>query len=168
MGGYVDASDREGDAALRRLVAAAVSPEAARCGSVHSAVSATPVALRRWGLRPLVAEAVPATGLFSDVLQQARALVFLTDLEEHVSPDPGLVSDVLGLSASEGRLVSRLVSGDNLEKAAADLGITVGTARQEVKSAFAKTGTHRQAELVLLARSLAGRRASPLADGEER
>jgi DNA-binding CsgD family transcriptional regulator len=46
-----------------------------------------------------------------------------------------------------------LSSGDTLEAAAAKCQISYQTARNQLKAVFAKTGTHRQSELVsLLAR----------------
>ena len=41
--------------------------------------------------------------------------------------------------------------GDDLVRAASALGISTDTARTQLKAVFAKTETHRQSELVLLA-----------------
>jgi DNA-binding CsgD family transcriptional regulator len=53
------------------------------------------------------------------------------------------------LSPVEARLVVHLVQGTSLKSSAEALGITYETVRTYVKSTFRKTGTHRQAELVL-------------------
>ena len=53
------------------------------------------------------------------------------------------------LTPAEARIVLRLVAGDSLRCAANALGITYETVRTYLKSTFRKTGTHRQAELVL-------------------
>ena len=54
-----------------------------------------------------------------------------------------------GLSRGEARLVALLFAGASLRSCAQALGIKYETARTYLKSAFQKTGTHRQAELVL-------------------
>jgi DNA-binding CsgD family transcriptional regulator len=43
-----------------------------------------------------------------------------------------------------------VVAGRNLKDAAAGLGVSVATVRSQLARIFAKTGTDRQAELVLL------------------
>jgi DNA-binding CsgD family transcriptional regulator len=53
------------------------------------------------------------------------------------------------LTHAEARLVGHLVAGASLRSCAKALGIKYETARSYLKSAFLKTGTHRQAELVL-------------------
>ena len=53
------------------------------------------------------------------------------------------------LSPAQARLVSHLVAGVSLKSSAKALGIKYETARSYLKSTFLKTGTHRQAELVL-------------------
>ena len=55
----------------------------------------------------------------------------------------------LGLSPAEARLVALLFAGGGLRSSAEALGVTYETARTCLKSVFQKTGTHRQAELVL-------------------
>jgi DNA-binding CsgD family transcriptional regulator len=53
------------------------------------------------------------------------------------------------LTHAEARLVVHLVQGTSLKSSAEALGVKYETARSYLKSAFLKTGTHRQAELVL-------------------
>jgi len=54
-----------------------------------------------------------------------------------------------GLRPAEARLVAHLITGASLRSCAQALGIKYETARSYLKSVFEKTGTHRQAELVL-------------------
>ena len=56
----------------------------------------------------------------------------------------------LGLTVAEARLAAALAQGMSLKDYAAAAGIAEGTARVQLKSVFARTGTHRQAELVAL------------------
>ncbi|HVZ51474.1 MAG TPA: hypothetical protein VG986_05880 [Pseudolabrys sp.] len=55
-----------------------------------------------------------------------------------------------GLTASEILLTLRLFGGETLREAARALGISYETARTKLKFIFQKTGTRRQAELILL------------------
>jgi len=55
-----------------------------------------------------------------------------------------------GLTPSEARLALHLVTGETLRSAAAELHISYETARTQLKSIFSKTGTCRQAELVVV------------------
>jgi DNA-binding CsgD family transcriptional regulator len=59
------------------------------------------------------------------------------------------LEDRFHLTHSEARLVLHLVEGISLKSSAETLGVTYETVRSYLKSAFLKTGTHRQAELVL-------------------
>jgi DNA-binding CsgD family transcriptional regulator len=61
-----------------------------------------------------------------------------------------LLRSAFGLTIAEARLASRLASGDSLDDAANMLCVTKNTARVQLKAVFAKTSTHRQAELVAL------------------
>ena len=55
-----------------------------------------------------------------------------------------------GLTPAEARLAFHLVAGETLRSAAIKLSITYETARSQLKSIFKKTGTCRQAELVIV------------------
>jgi DNA-binding CsgD family transcriptional regulator len=54
-----------------------------------------------------------------------------------------------GLTPAEARLALHLVAGESLRSAAVKLSITYETARTHLKNIFHKTGTCRQAELVI-------------------
>ena len=55
-----------------------------------------------------------------------------------------------GLTPAESRLALRLTTGEALRAAASALDINYETARTMLKRVFEKTGTHRQAELVIV------------------
>ncbi len=59
------------------------------------------------------------------------------------------LQDRFHLTRSEARVVVHLFQGTSLKSAAEALGVKYETVRSYLKSAFLKTGTHRQAELVL-------------------
>jgi DNA-binding CsgD family transcriptional regulator len=65
------------------------------------------------------------------------------------TPQADFLETRFGLSPAEARLVALLFAGASLRSSATALGIKYETVRSYLKSAFQKTGTHRQAELVL-------------------
>lgn len=58
------------------------------------------------------------------------------------------IAELYELTPAEERLLDHLLDGSGLFEAAQRLGITRNTARTHMKRIYAKTGTHRQAELV--------------------
>jgi DNA-binding CsgD family transcriptional regulator len=53
-----------------------------------------------------------------------------------------------GLTQAEARVALAITKGERLDEIARARGVTVATARTQLKSVFSKTRTHRQAELV--------------------
>jgi DNA-binding CsgD family transcriptional regulator len=82
--------------------------------------------------------------------------LFLARPEAKSTPDPQVLRDVLGLTMAEARLASVLNRGMTLVEAAKELGIAHNTAKVQLRSVFAKTGVHRQAQLVGLMATLSG------------
>lgn len=70
--------------------------------------------------------------------------------------DPEALRELLGLTMAEARLAAVLAEGMSLVEAAKALGIAHNTAKVQLRAVFAKTGVHRQAQLVALLASLAG------------
>jgi DNA-binding CsgD family transcriptional regulator len=64
-------------------------------------------------------------------------------------PQADFLEERFHLTHAEARLVVHLVQGTSLKSSAEALGLKYETARSYLKSAFQKTGAHRQAELVL-------------------
>jgi DNA-binding CsgD family transcriptional regulator len=60
-----------------------------------------------------------------------------------------LLRSHFGLTTAEARVALHLVAGGTLRAAAFELSITYETARTHLKNIFGKTGTCRQAELVI-------------------
>jgi DNA-binding CsgD family transcriptional regulator len=120
-------------------------------GLRFSPAAASPVAVPRNGRRPLLVEAMPlAAGAVDDPLCVLRSMVMITDLEFKETSGADRARDVFHLTKAEGRLAARLARGEDIDAAAAVLGVTRHTARSQLKAIFAKTDTHRQAELVAL------------------
>lgn len=76
-----------------------------------------------------------------------RVLLVLSPAAEGSDLDTG---KPLGLSRMQLRVAEALAAGGTLKDAAALLGISYETARTHLKAAMAKTGTRRQAELLVL------------------
>jgi DNA-binding CsgD family transcriptional regulator len=107
------------------------------------------VSVRRVGRRPLVATVV---GTSRRALQpaDAAAILFVLDPEQDVLRMLGASCGLYGLTETESRLTKHLVSGLTVTEAAAAMRIQCATARAYLKQIFAKTGTHRQTDLVRL------------------
>ena len=111
---------------------------------------ANPILIRRERKAPILLRALPVNAAARSVFLGARALLTLTELIAKPGPNPLDISRAFGLSRAEARLASLIVGGLSPEEAASRLGISVITARNEIKAAMAKTGTHRQSGLVAL------------------
>jgi DNA-binding CsgD family transcriptional regulator len=59
------------------------------------------------------------------------------------------------LTKAEAKLAARLACGETIEDIAEEHGVSISTARVQLKSIFTKTGSSRQAELVSLLTRLA-------------
>jgi DNA-binding CsgD family transcriptional regulator len=69
-----------------------------------------------------------------------------------------ILVEALGLSVAEARLVSTLCEGGTLSDAAERIGVSLNTAKSQLASAFSKTNTTRQSELLALVVALPKRR----------
>src|SRR5262249_23985147 len=104
--------------------------------------------------RPLNLLVAPLrASLAPEATARAQVVVFVTDPEEIPFAPVERLQHYLGLTQAEAALVLWLVQGRRVEDAADELGISVNTARTQLKRALTKTGTGRQAELVRLALS---------------
>jgi DNA-binding CsgD family transcriptional regulator len=74
----------------------------------------------------------------------------LVDLDECPAPNLPTLQAVFGLAKAEAKLALWLMCGDTIEDIAEEHGVSISTARVQLKSIFAKMGTSRQAELVAL------------------
>ena len=114
------------------------------------ALSCPPIAVLRTGKRPLVIRFLPVGGAARTPFLGARVLLVLSDLEARRQPDSVTIAQAFGLSPAETRLAALIARCLSPKQAADELGVAHETARAVLKSVFAKTGTHRQSELVAL------------------
>ncbi len=99
-----------------------------------------PILLRIWPIDPAARWPSP----------EVRALLTLNALGPKPGPPAPILAKAFGLTPSEAKLACIIARGAGPEIAAIELKISRETARNQLKSIFAKTGTHRQSELVAL------------------
>jgi len=80
--------------------------------------------------------------------EQPAALIFIRDPE--ASLDVTHLRELFGLTRAEATVAAALGRGRSLDDIATELNVSIGTVRTHLKRSLAKTGTHRQAQLVAL------------------
>jgi DNA-binding CsgD family transcriptional regulator len=78
----------------------------------------------------------------------AAAAIFVADPDTRAERPPERLRRLYGLTPMEAEVGSRLAQGMSLSEIRDALGVTIHTVRGHLKRLFAKTDTHRQAELV--------------------
>ena len=142
-GARILAQDHEAASAFIRLAEA--------CRSPHPlSVSGKRIVVRRGERRPIVVYPHALSGAAVEPFSGGRVLLLLTDLEAKSQPAASVLIAAFGLTDAEARLAVILCGGGSLELACETLHMARETGRNHLKSIFAKTNTHRQAELVLL------------------
>lgn len=109
-----------------------------------------PVVLPLGPERSLHVDALPLPPTERGPASALVALVLLREAADGAGALAGTLKARFGLTPAEQRLAVALADGTGLREAAGHLGICLSTARAQLKAIFAKTGTHRQAELVAL------------------
>jgi DNA-binding CsgD family transcriptional regulator len=130
---------------------------AARTGAGAGLDAGTVLRIRASGgeaLPVLIAPFRIVTGAWG--ARQPTAALLFRDPEGAKAPQATTIATLYDLSPAEGRLVALLVAGHTLTEAARHAGISLNTAKTQLKSAFARTGFARQSQLI------ADIRASPL------
>jgi DNA-binding CsgD family transcriptional regulator len=143
-------TDKHARAALESLV------DALRVAGDTTPLPTGPIVVRREIKAPVLIRILPIEPAARCPFLGARALLLLLDLSERRPPESRLLITSFGLTAAEARLAALIGAGETIERAAEQLGISMQTARTQLKSVFGKTGTHRQAELVALIARLHG------------
>jgi DNA-binding CsgD family transcriptional regulator len=145
----------------KRLVSVARDATATLDRALHALVWAkghalhAPVVLPRRVGRPIIAypSRVPAEALFG--LAACVGFVVLVDSEASLSADGNALVSAFGLTPAEARLAVRFLAKGSLEEAAGDLGVSIDTARNQLKSVYQKTGVRRHGEIIALLSRLA-------------
>jgi DNA-binding CsgD family transcriptional regulator/PAS domain-containing protein len=143
--GRISAVDRIADARLRRTVKDALSPDA----SVGPAAVPVPRTKLR---RDYQVAAAPLRKRFRQFIgtREPVAVALITDPERQTPASTDALMQAYKLTRKEAMLAAKLFEGKSLERAGQELAITYETARTHLRRIFSKTGTSRQAELILL------------------
>lgn len=146
-----------GHPTLQSLVRAATDTAQGRIADAGAVLSI--LRPHRLPLTLEIAPLRPSMSVFGE--QPPAALVFIRDPEASISM-PHLRA-LFGLTRAEGAVAAALGQGKSLDEIAAMMGIGLATVRSHLKRILAKTGTHRQGEVVaLVGRSLSTRPARPI------
>jgi DNA-binding CsgD family transcriptional regulator len=139
--------DAAQDRAFQQLLAEAAQLRALRGRSYGKTLSV----LRPSGRRsyPLMVGPLLAPPPGTD-LREAVAIVFIADPEGSQISTTEVLEGLYDLTPAEADLLRLLAEGRSLEEVAEQRGVTMNTARSQLKQVFAKTDTRRQGELVRL------------------
>lgn len=143
-GGVLHATRPATDAALAKSVAAAL-------GTLDSAVrrGSSVLCPRPSGSRPFILRVLPL-GIPGDAPACARALVLIIDPEREIRPDESVLRELFGLTAAETNVALQTLNGDGIQAVADRMCLSITTVRSHLQRIYAKTDTHRHADLVNL------------------
>jgi DNA-binding CsgD family transcriptional regulator len=138
---------KQDDDTLQRLIALTLAGRLAQGDAGAGAMRAS----RPSGQRPygIMVTSVAREHHRLAALRPAVCVMITDPAQAPVAPEQQLRA-AFDLTAAEARLAARLASGEELRDAAAQLGITYGTARARLAEIFQKTHTRRQSELITL------------------
>jgi DNA-binding CsgD family transcriptional regulator len=109
-----------------------------------------PVIVPRTDKLPIIVRIWPFEGPSHPPGQDVHALLTLNALGPKPGPPAAILAKTFHLTPSEAKLACIIARGAPPDIAARELKISRETARNQLKSVFAKTDTHRQSELVAL------------------
>jgi DNA-binding CsgD family transcriptional regulator/PAS domain-containing protein len=102
--------------------------------------------------RPLLLIAAPLRppGIFDNSNQAVGGVVFISDPDRVDNPSVESLRRAFNFTYREAQTAIAIADGHGLQAAADAMGVALTTARSQLQQAFAKTGTHHQAELSAL------------------
>ncbi len=154
--GRLEAWNTQDTERLRSEIAATIDADPTRVQHFNRGVK-----LRRpSGRRELIVQLSPLVdrAALAHADRHARAIAFITDPDQEIVPDSALMRRLYGITPAEARLARELLGGDGLAEIGPRLGLSNNTLKKQLQSLFAKTETHRQADLVRLLMSLGSSR----------
>lgn len=136
--------DPSRDAELKRLV------HGASLGAVGKSLSSGGlISVPRRDGKPLTLLICPlAPSFLGSGANEPVAMVFIGDPSSSRRPPQIVLSKLYGFSAAEAQLAGALLAGDCIQDYARHAGVSINTARSQLKSIFAKTGHARQSALI--------------------
>ncbi|HEY4847511.1 MAG TPA: helix-turn-helix transcriptional regulator [Methylocella sp.] len=109
-----------------------------------------PIIVQRQDKLPVIVRTWRFDGAAHLPAQEVGALLTLNALGPKPGPPAAILAKTFRLTPAEAKLASVIARGASPDIAARELKISRETARNQLKSVFAKTDTHRQSELVAL------------------
>lgn len=137
------ATDAVSDRQLQALVWAAL--EARSMAELPPAIT-----IKRSAGLPLVVDAIATPSALGTSGLKLQTILLLTDLAEPARIGTVQLRQIFGFTAAEARLAEQLSAGWTLAESSQHLGLSLETARTQLKTIFVRTGTHRQADLLRL------------------
>ncbi len=116
-------------------------------------VIARPSMKRSYAIQTLPVQSESPPPEWCQDIGSAAAVVLISDPEQKACVPEQTLTELYGLTPREAQLAAVLASGETLGQISETMKITIGTARNHLKSVLHKTGCHRQAELVRLVQS---------------
>lgn len=111
----------------------------------------------------LVVHVMPIRRAARDVFSGASSIVVVTPVVAPSAPSAEIVAGLFDLTPAEARAARALAEGCGIEDSARRFGVSPETIRTQIKTAMAKTDTHRQVDFVRL---LLGAAGLPRFDGD--
>ncbi|MGB7044753.1 MAG: helix-turn-helix transcriptional regulator [Methylocella sp.] len=136
------------DPAARALLKGVI--DQLRTSSHCNPLATDPIIVQRRDKMPVIVRIWPFDGAAHSPAQEVRALLTLNALGPKPGPPAAILARTFRLTPAEAKLACVIARGASPGIAAGELKISRETARNQLKSVFAKTDTHRQSELVAL------------------
>lgn len=141
--GRLEAAAVGADITLQRGIQAAVTP------GDDQASGSSLLCARPSGHRPYVIEVVP-TDPAGFAGSRRHAMVVVADPEHESDTAPALLRRHYGLTPGETEIAVMVLNGGGVKDIAERMSLSQATVKTHLQHVFDKTGTHRQADLILL------------------
>lgn len=109
-----------------------------------------PIVIQRISDLPVIARIWPLSGAVPTPKQDIHVIITMNALGPKSGPPAAILAKAFRLTPSEAKLACIIARGASPAVAAKELKIAHETVRNQLKTIFAKTNTHRQSELVAL------------------
>jgi DNA-binding CsgD family transcriptional regulator len=100
--------------------------------------------------------ALPVQSVVSSPFLGARFILLLRDMEAVRTPAANVIAEAFSLSPAEAKVAAMVAAGSSPEEISDEFMVSVETVRNQIKTVFGKTGTHRQNELAALIARIQG------------
>jgi len=108
--------------------------------------------------QPAIVHVLPVRKNAHDIFAKAAAIVVGNIPHSARHPNADVLNSILDLTPAQSRVARMLLTGKSLQAAALELGVSRETAKTHLNAVFAKTGTRRQADLIVLLSALLTKR----------